>query len=134
MEYNEIIAHASEIGKSIKESDLMKAYEAAEAAYLADTELQNMIREYGVQQEALAQESAQSVPNAFLTETIEKRLQSLYDEITSRKSAADFFETQEKVRALLTEVNEAIMKEVTGEDPHAHDGCTHDCSTCGGCH
>ena len=134
MENNEIIARATEVGKLIKESELMKAYEAAEAAYVNDTDLQKMIQEYSVQQQALAQESAQSVPNAFLVETLENRIQDLYKEITTRKSAADFFETQDKVRALLTQVNEAIMKEVTGEDPNAHNGCTHDCSTCGGCH
>lgn len=134
MESAEIIAKASEVGKLIKNSELMQAYEKAEAAYIADAELQKMIQEYAVQQQALAEESGKSVPNAFLTESINKRLEALYNDITTRKTAADFFETQEKVRALLTEVNEAIMKEVTGEDPHDHEGCTHDCSTCGGCH
>lgn len=39
----DIIQMAHDIGKAIKESDEMKAYEAAQAAYAADEELQTKV-------------------------------------------------------------------------------------------
>lgn len=132
MEKEAIIESAKKIGRAIKESELMAAYDAAEAKYAEDAALQDKIREYSVQQQALAEESAKSVPNAFLTESLQRRLQALYEEIIADPTFAAFQQTQDAVRALLNEVNNAIMAEVTGEQPEG--GCTHDCSTCAGCH
>ncbi len=127
----DIIKMAHDIGKAIKESDEMKNYEAAQAAYAADEALQTKVTEYNVQQKAFADESAKAAPNDFLLGAIRKRLEALADEITKEPTYIAFAEAQEKVSAVLAEVNETIMSEVTGEEPHH---CTHDCSSCGGCH
>lgn len=132
MDKEMIIETAKKIGRAIKESELMVAYEAAEKKYAEDSALQDKIREYSVQQQALAEESAKSVPNAFLTESLQRRLQSLYEEIVGNATFMEFSQAQDTVRALLNEVNQTIMSEVTGEQPEG--GCTHDCSTCAGCH
>lgn len=131
MEKDQILELAAQIGKEVKESELMKAYEIAEAAYTADTALQDKIREYSVQQQLLAEENTKSAPNAFIVENIQKRLGALYGEITASKTFVEFSEKQDQVRELLTQINNVMMQQVTGEDPSA---CTHDCSTCGGCH
>ncbi len=127
----EILELAAQIGKEVKDSELMKAYEAAEAAYVADAALQDKIREYSVQQQLLAEENTKSETNAFIAENIQKRLSGLYGEITASKNFVEFSEKQDKVRELLTQINNVMMQQITGEDPSA---CTHDCSTCGGCH
>ncbi len=127
----EILALAAEIGKAIKAGEEMKTYEAAEAAYIADEALQTKIREYSVQQQVLAQESAKSEKNAFLIETVQNRLAALYNEIVAFPTFVAFNEGQEAVRKLLEDVNAAMMREVTGEEPHS---CSGDCSACGGCH
>lgn len=127
----DIIKMAHDIGKAIKESDEMKNYEAAQAAYAADEALQTKVTEYNVQQKAFADESAKAAPNDFLLGAIRKRLEALADEITKEPTYIAFAEAQEKVSDVLAEVNETIMSEVTGEEPHH---CTHDCSSCGGCH
>ena len=126
-----IIQMAHYIGKAIKESDEMKEYEAAQAAYAADEELQTKVTEYNVQQKAFADESAKTMPNDFLLGAIRKRLEALADEITKAPAYVAFAEAQDKVTAVLAQVNETIMSEVTGEEPHH---CSHDCSSCGGCH
>lgn len=128
----DIIAMAHEIGKAVKESNEMKVYEAAQLAYAADAEIQTKVTEYNVQQKAFADESAKPAPNDFLLGAIRKRLEALAEEITAAPSYLAFAESQEKVTALLAEINETIMAEVTGEEPH-HE-CTHDCSCCSGCH
>lgn len=132
MDKEMILDSAKKIGRAIKESELMAAYEAAEKKYAEDAALQDKIREYSVQQQALAEESAKSVPNAFLTESLQRRLSALYEEIVGDEVFAAFSQAQDAVRALLNEVNNTIMAEVTGEQPEG--GCTHDCSTCAGCH
>lgn len=128
----DIIKMAHDIGKAVKESDEMKAYEAAQATYLADAELQTKVTEYNVQQKAFADESAKPAPNDFLLGAIRSRLESLAGEITTAPAYIAFAESQDKVTALLAEINETIMAEVTGEEHH-HE-CSHDCSCCGGCH
>lgn len=128
----DIIKMAHDIGKAVKESEEMKAYAAAQLAYAADAEIQTKVTEYNVQQKAFADESAKTAPNDFLLGAIRHRLEALAEEITKAPSYLEFAEAQEKVTALLAEINETIMAEVTGEDPH-HE-CTHDCSCCSGCH
>ncbi len=134
MEREEIIEMAEKIGQAIRDTELMRKYEISEYEYANDAVLQDKIREYSVQQEALAQESAKPAPNAFITENINNRLSALYREITGSKHFAEYSSLQDQLRALLADVDNAIMKEVTGEDPAANSGCTHDCSTCSGCH
>ena len=131
MEKAQILELAATIGKEVKESALMKAYEAAEAAYVADEALQDKIREYSVQQQLLAEENTKPEPNTFIIETVQGRLQGLYGEITASKTFVEFSEKQDQVRELLTQINNVMMQQITGEDPAA---CTHDCSTCHGCH
>ena len=131
MEKSQILELAATIGKEVKESELMKAYEKAEALYVADEALQDKIREYSVQQQLLAEENTKSEPNSFIIETIQGRLQGLYGEITASKTFVEFSEKQDQVRELLTQINNVMMQQITGEDPSA---CTHDCSTCHGCH
>ncbi|MBR3964462.1 MAG: YlbF family regulator [Clostridia bacterium] len=132
MERTEIIAFAEKVGEAIKDSELMKAYEEAEKKYSTDEALQTKIREYSIQQQVLAEETAKNPVNEFLVESIQKRLYALYETITADETFVEFSQKQDAVRGLLTEVNNKIMQVVTGEDPNG--GCTHDCSTCSGCH
>ena len=92
MEKAQILELAATIGKEVKESELMKAYEKAEADYVADEALQDKIREYSVQQQLLAEENTKSEPNAFVIETVQSRLQGLYAEITASKTFVEFSE------------------------------------------
>lgn len=131
MEKEQILELAAQLGREVKASDLMVAYDAAEAAYIADTKLQGLIQEYSVQQRVLEEESVKPTPNAFLVESIQSRLGALYGQIVAEPTFIAFNEAQEKVRTLLTQINNVMMQQVTGEDPTA---CTHDCSTCSGCH
>lgn len=132
MERTEIIALAEKVGEAIKDSELMKAYEEAEKKYSTDEALQTKIREYSIQQQVLAEETAKNPVNEFLVESIQKRLYALYETITADETFVEFSQKQDAVRGLLTEVNNKIMQVVTGDDPNG--GCTHDCSTCSGCH
>ena len=58
-------------------------------------------------------------------------MQELSAEITANSNYAAFAEAQKAVNAIMQSVNEEIKFCITGERPTE---CTHDCSTCKGCH
>ena len=62
---------------------------------------------------------------------IHARIDELAAEITSDSLYIAFTQAQAEVNALMNEVNEEIKFCITGERPS---DCTHDCSTCKGCH
>ena len=134
MEKQELITLAKQVGTGIKETDLFQKYKEAEKVYLADGELQSKIAEYTVQQQALADEQGQKVPNQFLVEQVQKRINELYADIMHSESFEVFMQAQDNLRSLMDDVNRAIMNEVNGKSDAGESGCTGNCSTCGGCH
>jgi cell fate (sporulation/competence/biofilm development) regulator YmcA (YheA/YmcA/DUF963 family) len=64
-------------------------------------------------------------------ESIQNRINELYDQIMAAPVYVELLEAQEAVNELMNAVNNTITFAITGEMPS---NCTHDCSTCGGCH
>jgi hypothetical protein len=62
---------------------------------------------------------------------VEERIKAVYGEIMSNDKMVAMQETGKAVEELLGQVNGVLTFYVTGEEPTS---CTHDCSTCGGCH
>ncbi len=135
MEKEQLLALAAQVGEGIKDTDLFKKYKEAEAGYRGNSELQAKIAEYTVQQQALANENAKPDANAFITEQIQKRINSLYADIMHDDSFEQFMSAQDELRLLMDDVNRAIMSRVNGkEDGEEETGCTGNCASCGGCH
>jgi len=125
----EIMEMAAELGKLIKQSDDYKRYEAADKAYDEDLDLLKLISEYNAQREAVEEEERKSEPDQTIIENIEKRIRELYTEITGNATFIAYNEAQNALNKIMQDVNNEITYQVTGQRP-----CTHDCSTCGGCH
>lgn len=125
----EIMELAAELGKLIKADPRVVEMNRAQAAYEADLELQKRIMEYNAQSEALSTEYKKETQDAELIGLIEKRIHELYHEIMENENMVAFTKAQDVVNAFMAEVNGEITYQITGERP-----CTHDCSTCGGCH
>ena len=127
----EIFEIASELGKALSKDARLIKLEEAKKAYEADEKLQNYLIEYDVQQKALsAQIDSESLDKEFVT-LIQNRIDELYNIITTMPSFIALDAAQNEVNKLLDLVNSTIMYNVTGEVPSS---CTHDCSSCGGCH
>ncbi len=127
----EIFELAAELGKKLKEDARLVALEKAKEAYEADPQLQKYMLEYDVQQKAMQREVAKPEKDLHFIETIQKRIDELYLLITENPSFVELNRTQTEVNDLMNSVNQTIMTQITGEEPS---GCTHDCSTCRGCH
>ena len=128
----EIFELAEQLGKVLKEDSRLVALEAAKAAYEKDSELKKHMMEYEVQQQAMQREAGNPDHDLNFLEVIQSRIDTLYQAIIDNPTFQQLNKAQEAVNGLMNEVNQTIMFQITGEQPTS--GCTHDCSTCGGCH
>ncbi|MBQ7358408.1 MAG: YlbF family regulator [Clostridia bacterium] len=124
-----IYSLAAELGKAIKEDERMIRMEKAKEAYEADDTIFKLITEYGVQQEALTQMGDSAEIDTDALARIQDRIDEIYAEITANPLFIELDEAQAAVNELMATVNNTIMYNATGAS-----NCTHDCSTCGGCH
>ena len=122
---------AAELGKTIKEDKRVAELNAARDAFDADMNLQTWLREYEVQQQALQEQAEQSDPDRLLIAKMQGRVDELYKLILNSEVFARLSDAQSAVNELMENVNNIITYNITGELPQS---CTHDCSSCGGCH
>ena len=122
---------AAELGRALKEDDKLVRLENAKKAYEADTELNKKMIEYEVQQKALQLEITRDDRDTLLLDNIQKRIDTLYNDIMGNPVFMELNDAQAEVNELMNAVNQTITFQITGEVPSS---CTHDCSTCGGCH
>ena len=122
---------AALLGKTLKEDERLKALEEAKEAYTSNVELQKKLVEYEVQQTALQGEITKPERDTVFIEIIQNRIDQLYREITEDPTFIKLNEVQAEVNELMNAVNATITANITGETPSS---CTHNCSTCAGCH
>ncbi len=127
----DIMELAALLGKTLKEDERLKALEEAKEAYTSNTELQKKLVEYEVQQTALQGEITKPERDTVFIEIIQNRIDQLYREITEDPAFIKLNEVQAEVNELMNAVNATITANITGETPSS---CTHNCSTCSGCH
>ncbi len=127
----EIFELATELGKKLKDDSRLIALETAKKAYEEDSQLQKYMLEYDVQQKAMQREVAKPERDLHFIEVIQNRIDELYKLIAEHPVFVELNRTQNEVNELMNRVNQTIMTQITGEEPS---GCTHNCSTCGGCH
>lgn len=127
----EIFEIAEMLGKRLKEDERVKRLEKAKKKYEENPELGKMLLEYEVQQKALENEVLKSEKDTHFMDVINDRINELYREIMVNPAFIELNEAQSVVNELMNSINQTIMFNITGEMPS---GCTHNCSTCSGCH
>ncbi len=127
----EIFEIAAELGKALKADERLVKLEEAKKAYEENKTLQRNIVEFDVQQKALQTEMTKPERDTLFIEVIQKRIDELYKMITEDADFVALNEAQAVVNELMNSVNSTITYNITGELPSS---CTHDCSSCGGCH
>ena len=129
----EIFELAAALGRKLKEDERLVRLEAARAAYENDETIMTLSTEYMVQQQAMQAEATkeEGERDEALIEAISARIDALYTELTETPVYKEFEAAQNEVNDLMSRVNDTINAQIMDGEP---DGCTHDCSTCGGCH
>jgi cell fate (sporulation/competence/biofilm development) regulator YlbF (YheA/YmcA/DUF963 family) len=124
-----IYALAAQLGQAIKEDERMIRMEKAKAAYESSEKIGNLMMEYGIQQQALTtMGDSEDIDTDALTR-IQDRIDEIYAEITMDPVFKELEDAQNAVNELMETVNNTIMFNATGKTQ-----CTHDCSSCSGCH
>ena len=124
-----IYALAAQLGQAIKEDERMIRMEKAKAAYESSEKIGNLMMEYGIQQQALTTMGDSAEIDTDALARIQDRIDEIYAEITTDPIFKELEEAQNAVNELMESVNNTIMFNATGKTP-----CTHDCSSCSGCH
>ena len=106
---NEIIEKTRELGELIQNSEEMKNAKNAEILQENDD----------MQNNKISREEAIQKNNEAFEEMLEKS-----------ESIKKYIDAKKEFDAMVNQVNQMLNFYITGQDPN----CTHDCSTCGGCH
>jgi cell fate (sporulation/competence/biofilm development) regulator YlbF (YheA/YmcA/DUF963 family) len=128
-----IIELAHLLGEEIAKSEEIKNLEETKAAFNSDRELQAKMSEYETERLLLGQEFSKNPDEADqkAIADLRARIEELSAEIGASEKYMNFAKAQQAMNALMAEVNAEIKFCITGERPS---DCTHDCSTCKGCH
>ena len=122
---------AKELGQTLKNDKRLKRLEEARIAYESDERVIKLAAEYEVQQKAMQNEMLKETRDEALISAINGRLEAIYKEFTENELYKALEAAQNEVNELMNMVNSTISFQISGEEAAS---CTHDCSTCKGCH
>ncbi len=128
-----IIELAHNLGEEIAKSEEIKNLTEAKDAFDKDLALQEKMSEYEADRRLLGEEFSKNTEEADqkAIADLKARLEELGKEITASATYQVFANAQAAMDALMNDVNGEIRYCITGERPST---CTHDCSSCAGCH
>ena len=124
----EIIKMAAELGKLIKKDEAAQKLFAAKDAYEHDEQLNRLLTEYNVQQQALTMEYAKANPDQDFVGAIDKRIRELMEEITAHPLFIAYQDAEREYSDFMQLVNDEINFQITGKR-----SCSGNCSSCSGC-
>ncbi len=123
-----IIEKTRELGELIANSDEMKRLKEAEAKQEADETAKTLLLEFNMNRMNLGRD----IQNGKITEeeAIKLNGEAFEKMVESCESIKEYVEAKKALDRVVTEVNGVLNYFITGQAP----GCSHDCSSCGGCH
>ena len=123
-----IFEKTRELGEMIQNSEEMKNYKAAEESQKADEATQEHMKEFNMNRLNLARD----MQNGKITrEAAIEANNKAFDELCEKAPLVrEYVEAKQKFDEVVNQVNSIINFYITGSTGD----CTHDCSTCGGCH
>lgn len=127
-----IMECAHMLGLEIAASDEIKRLNETKDAFDRDAALQAKMSEYEADRKLLGEEFAKDTKDADerAIADLRARIEELTKEVSQDPIYIAFAEAQTAMNKLMADVNAEIKFCITGE----RDTCTHDCSTCSGCH
>ncbi len=127
-----IIELAHQLGIEIAKSDEIKVLNETKEAFDSNEAIQTLMSEYEADRVLLGQEFSknESEIDEKAIADLRARIEELTREISKDPVYIAFANAQQNMNKLMADVNAEIKFCITGE----RDTCTHDCSTCSGCH
>ena len=133
----DMIELARDFGRELQKDERYLAFDAARVASDADEELQALIGEFNLKRMAINNEAQKDEQDEEKIKTLNEELRSAYNRIMANDNMMRYNETKQELDQFVQRLLTIISMCAEGEDPATADynpSCTHDCSTCGGCH
>jgi len=140
----EIIEIAKTLGEKLAESEEYKRFCATRDKCRENKVLKAKLDEFKVQKSILDIESEkpENEKDENLIDAISARVETLYAEITGDPEMKAYNKAEDDLNILMTAINMTITSYINPQDiatpedaAYGEDGgCTHNCSTCKGCH
>lgn len=134
----DMIEMARDLGRALQQDERYTAFNAAREASDVDEELQALIGEFNLKRMAINNEAQKEEQNQEKLEQLNNELRSAYGRIMANENMVRYNETKQALDELVQRLLTIVTMCADGEDPATADydpsACTHDCSTCGGCH
>ena len=124
----DIFEKARELGEMIQETEEMKKMQAADTAQMADEEAQALLKEFNLARMNLARDMQEG--KISKEEAVKKNAEAFENMMNSSATIKEYVEAKKAFDAVVSKINGILNFYITGQDPN----CTHNCSTCGGCH
>ena len=128
---------AREMAKAYQDSDLFKELMALRERNDNDQQLQNDIAKFNLLRMKMENENAKEDRDEDVLDLYSEQLRDVYEVIMNNENMAKYSALSQKLERLQNYIFAIARAGFTGEDADAvseQDACTHDCSTCGGCH
>ena len=123
-----IIEKARELGEVIQQSEEMKRYKEAELKQSQDEEAAELMREFNIRRMNLARDMQNG--KIERAEAVKQNNLAFEEMVEKSETIKEFVEAKKEFDMAIQRMNQMLNFYITGQDPN----CTHDCSTCGGCH
>ncbi len=124
----EVTQKARELGELIQSSEQMARVKQAEIAQEADENAKELLKEFNMQRMNLARDMQKG---AISREDAVKKNNEAFDELLEKSEVIkNYIDAKREFDSMVNQINQILNFYITGQDPN----CTHDCSTCGGCH
>ena len=133
----DLIALARQLGHVIQEEKAYKDLRAAQTAADNDKDLQDLIGEFNLKRMAINNEACKEDRDEEKLRALNEEMRSSYASIMSNENMIAYNDAKTALDTVMQRVMAIITQSADGEDPDTTDfspSCTHDCSTCGGCH
>ena len=133
----DIITLARQLGHAIQAEDLYKNLQSAKEAADHDETLQNLIGEFNLKRMNINNEACKTDRNEETLRVLNDEMRAVYAQIMSNEYMDAYNHAKQEFDHELQRVMAIITQSADGDDPDTADlneDCTHDCSTCGGCH
>ena len=134
----DVIKLARELGAALQADARYEALMQARKVNDEDEVLQNLIGEFNMIMLKAQQEAEKEDKDEAKMQEYNEQYVAAYQKIMANENMVAYQAAQSELEAVVNTVNGIIAMSLNGEDPMTCDpdaqNCTHDCSTCGGCH
>lgn len=133
----DVIMIARQLGHAIQDTAEYKNIMDAKTAADSDETLQALITEFNIKRVAINAEACKTDRDEDTLKKLNEEMRKAYSDIMSNEHMKAYNDSKQAFDKVLQRVLAIVQQSADGEDPDTTDfseDCTHDCSTCGGCH